>query len=615
MLFSTSLFSEEEKSLKEVVKDYQSFKKDLDAILQNQKHDCLPGTKPDPTDTFCSMKDFCARQEINIDSPVLYQNNMGEKIINNTYYRNRADLRSCLKEKYAGEIKVKREVLAIKLGIKHLKKIMDTNKKLNQLADKYNEGAKIQKISAEILTMSLEIGMKAEDADWDKERIKRGSLTNFITRAEKRTKLTLNPEIKSWLVELQYLKTNHLYRDEVDAVEQAMFPEEKPKDPFYDWTLLTDEKAAGGKKALEANRARMVKKTQDAYDVFQETQKELSLYLEGKKAAGNEALIDRVIQRVKTIRFNPPRLTGQVTKECKNPNAFYNQSNHSFTICPQLLDMPKMTLMEVMAHELAHSFDSCSLSGKMFSKKGPIIVQEAPFEIDIAAEPIIGNYKIITTEPELSGIGTKLQDKMPYSDNPFSKALSCLQDSKSVNAQAIKPEELLKKAREKLNELTKSGQNNPDNIEARYLNFLTANQEEFFKYYQGCDGPSTHSRSQMEEAFSDKIASEVIARKLKQVSKAEAEKSMLEIGLLYGECTDHSKGKVIIRDYAIKEGCKDYFDNMTAEQKILTGLKIADPDFDTHSEASKRVDTILLAHPEIRKALNCAEDKGIKYCE
>ncbi|MGZ3790678.1 MAG: hypothetical protein ACXVCQ_19295, partial [Bacteriovorax sp.] len=453
------------------------------------------------------------------------------------------------------------------------------------------------------------------------DRPTRNDLAAFLAQAEKRTKITLNPEIKKTLVEIQYLKKNQLYTEEVDVIEKALVPEVKSKDPFYDWALLTNEKAAGGTKALEENRARLINKTQEAYATFQDTQKEIVGYLESQKNEGNIDKIERIIERVKTVRFSPPRLTKTVEEHCKFPNAFYSINDHSFTVCPQMLDYPKMALMETMAHEISHSFDSCNFSGKMYKTRGPMLTEDAPFEVDIKMDPVSGNYQnTLNADPEGMNPKNRIQDKALYADHPFSKTLSCLQDSKSVGAQAVNLEEIKKKTKEKLAELTRIGQNTPNDPMARYLNFLNDHQKEYFDYFQGCDLSDNYgdtvARSQMQEAFADKMASEVIARKLKNASKIEAEKSVLEIVLAYDDvCMNEGTGATKVREFAVKEGCPHYFENMSEEKKILSALNIADPKFDSHPEEAIRIDRNLLAHPEIRKALKCTNDKGIKYCE
>ncbi len=605
--------------LAETIKDYAKLQSELDGLLKIKSPDCLPGTISTSLKNYCSIKDMCTKREVRVDDPILYINEKGEKIINENYYFIRDGVRTCLKEKYADVIKERRDELAAKLRTIHLQKIIDANKLLIKLSDKYNQGTKIQKISAEILTISLESAMRNEESEWQKDKGSHDELAKVIAQAEKRTKISLNSEVKKTLIEIHYLKFNATYPEEVARFEDAIIPQTKINDPFYDWSLLKDEKVAGGPARLAFNRAKLTEKSQEAYALFQETQKEMVSYLESKKNESNVDNMDRIISRVKTIRFNPPRLTNTLTTVCESPNAFYSAKTHSFTICPQMLNFPKIALMETIAHEIAHSYDSCNFSGKMYQKKGPLIIEEAPFEVEIKTEPINGNYRnTFDDDPTDLKLKDKIQEKIKYADHPFAKTLSCLQDPASVGAKAIDPADITKKAKASLEALIKLGQNTPENSKARYVNYLITNQKDYFDYFQGCNNIESSSvlRSQLQEAFADKMATEIVARKLQSASKVDAEKSMLEISLGYNNiCSNEGQSNAKIREFAAKNGCKNFYENKTNEEKILNGISISDPEFDPHPNSALRIERNLMSHPIIRKALNCPIEKGLKYCE
>ena len=421
------------------------------------------------------------------------------------------------------------------------------------------------------------------------------------------------------MVEIEYLKKNTTYTDEIQTFEKNLIPQVSIQDPLLDWKLLTDEKAAGGLKALMDNRKMFTEKTQNAYALFQETQKEMIEYLGSIKNPLNSEKIDRIITRITTIRFNPPRLSPTLILECKSPNAYYDTDTHSFTICPQMLNYPKMALVETIAHEITHSFDPCTMSGKFYQLKGPLVVEVAPFEVDIKMSPVLGNFKnTMEEDPYLPDLKKRQQDKLLYKDNPFAKTISCLQDPLSVGAQTIKLDEMRLKAKEKLAELTRLGQNTEKNPEARELNYFNEHEEDYFNYFQGCDASESGSlgNNQIQEAFADKISSEIVARKLNTLNREDAQKSFLEITLSYGNiCANESQDVIKLREFAIKENCPKYSENMINQDRILKSLKIIKPDFDTHSESAKRIEKIHLAHPGIRKALKCTPHSEAKYCE
>ena len=614
------LYAQTEDSLVDAVKNYQTFQKDLNETLRSKTNDCSLSLRNNPDRLFCTVKDFCSLSGIHFEEAIIYQSNDGEIIQNEDYYADRNELRSCLKEKYADDIVLKKNDLNNQLMSNKYKKMLVANDLLNLLTKKYNQRIKIQKISSRIMSMAIEKGIAGGASSWDKENVSKSELGEVIARAEKKEKLLLNREVKKVLIEIQYLNEDRSYQNEVNDLDNKLFPEIKAKDPFSDWSLMTNEKAAGGKKELLKNQNKLLEKTQMAYGLFKETQSEMISYLETTKNEKNIESIERIIQRVKTIHFNPPRLTERLSGKCTQPNAYYNYSDHSFTICPQSLLNPKISLIETIAHEIAHSFDSCRNSGRMVKSRLPQIVEEAPFEIEISMDSNPVNYEnTLFDDAENLNPKSIIQEKVKFADNPFIKTLSCLQDSKSLGVKTINPKDIKLLANIKLLELKNLGQEVATSKKAKIIDYFLKHQQDYFDYFQGCDhaeNADTLLRSQLEEAFAEKISSEVMARKLSLLSKSDAQIKILELILSSGGvCTDKSKANINIEELKILEGCPRYFENMTEEKKILAAASLIDSRFDTHSEPAKNIDRVLLAHPEIRKVLNCPKDEGIKFCE
>lgn len=618
--FSFNLFAQSEDSLLNAVKTYQNLKKDFDETLQPKAFGCASSLKSDSSRMLCAVKDFCSMDEIHQSEAVLYQNSEGEKIQNEDYYAVRNELRSCLKEKYADDINLNKNELSSQLLSDKYKKMQKANKLLNQLIKKFNQRIKIQKISSRIMSMAIEDGINGETSNWNKTDVSKKELNQVIYAAEKKEKLLLNPEVKKWLIEIQYLNEDHSYQNEVDSLENKLFPKIQAKDPFSDWELMTNEKVAGGKKEILKNQKMLLQKTQMAYEVFKDIKTEMISYLESIKNENNIKSIERIIQRVKTIHFNPPRLTEQLREKCQVPNAYYNFRDHSFTLCPQTLLNPKIILIETIAHEMTHSFDSCRFSGRMVRSRLPEVVEEAPFEIEIAMDsnPIIYENTLFDDEENLNPKNI-IQEKKKYAENPFIKTLSCLQDPKSLGAKSIKREELNSLAVMKSIESHNQGSEVSKSKKAKMIDYFLNNQKTYFDYSEGCghaESADTMLRSQLEEAFAEKVSSEIVARKLSQFKKKEAQIKVLELILsLGGVCPNDPMENAKIKEMKELEKCPHYFENMSEENKILAAASLIDPRFDTHAESSKIRDHILLAHPTIRKVLNCPDDEGIKYCE
>jgi len=619
--FSFKVFAQEtERALSDAVRDYSTLQSDIEKMLKLKCPECDAISAESGSRPFCSVKEFCEKPEIKKDDPLIYSNEIGERVLNDRYYNLRDDIRSCLREKYADEINAKREEMTQKLGTQHLQKMMSANKKLQQLMSKYNQGNAVSKVSAEILNLSIEAGLNGENLGWDTKGTPREDLVKLISTAEKKLKLTLVPEIRKTLAEIQFIKYNPTYEEEVNEMDRALIPEILPPDPFYDWKKLTDSKSAGGQAALLENRKKLIEKSESAFQVFQETRADILNYLESKKTKTNAAMIERAKEKVRTISFAPPRLTATLEKHCQGPNAFYSTKTHSFTICPQMLNFPKMALVETIAHEIAHSFDSCNLSQIFVQKRGPTVAEEAPFEIELKSTELQKNYSTVFYGSE-SNPKNVVQPAMRYSDHPFSKTMSCLENPKSVGAKVIEVDEIKNRARAALEGMKKNTNGNEkNNADINYLSFLTEHAGDYFSYLEGCsfdsEGQNGLARSQMQEAFADKISSEIVASKLAGKSKLDSEKMILEIGLSYGKiCPNVAPSEKKLIDFAEKEGCKNFFVHRTYQEKLLRGMDLIDPKFDEHPETRVRLERSLLAHPAVRKSLNCPANKGVQYCE
>lgn len=625
--FWGAVYADSQEGIVDALKSYQLLLEELQRAQKVPKRDCSTDGQSDgpknETKSYCSIQEFCSDPSINYDSPILYQNSSGRQIENFAYFRSRQSIRACLKEGHKDQLQFIRDKAVDRLKAGHIKKIIAANKKLNKLADRYKQRESLQKVSSAVLELSLLAGLNSGESNWDAKEAPPTLLKNMLTLAEKKAKVKLHPDIKATLIDIQLLKNNPTYLSQMQTIEEALIPEVRSQDPLNNWSLLTDEAQTGGQKALEKNRERLVLKTQAGYELFKDTQAEMIRYFESRKNEMNKENIERIIERVQTMSFTPPRLIEGLEEHCaKGANALYDEEKHSLILCPQLLNYPEMEMIETMAHEMSHSFDSCALSKRMYKLKGPEVVGDAPFEIEIKMKPqafyrLESGFQLI--EEKKPGL---TQDRMSYKDHPFSQTMSCLQDPQSLGAVGIDRTQIQKKVQERLEELERLGQNNSQNKEARYLNFLNNHKEAYFDYHEGCNfSESTDliGRSQLIEGFADKMASEVVARKMQKLSQSQAQRAMLEIILSYRAggtiCTNESKSETLLREFAEKEGCKDYYANYSNEEKMLKGLEILDPKFTTHSDDQKRIERIFLAHPMIRKALNCSEKVGMKYCE
>jgi hypothetical protein len=221
---------------------------------------------------------------------------------------------------------------------------------------------------------------------------------------------------------------------------------------------------------------------------------------------------------------------------------------------------------------------------------------------------------ILDDTPNGAGLKNIVQERMLYKDNPFTKTLSCLQDQSSVGAIPMDTNSIAQKIKNKQMKMIRLGQDNSQNNDYKFVDFSSKNQQEFLDYFQGCNIEGD-IRTQLQEAFADKVAAEIMAKKLSQLSVKDAATSINEIILSYGNlCSSQGLGEREYYNFGVKQDCPDYFENVTTQERILTSLKIVNK-FDPHPDPVIRIQNNLLAHPLIRKSLNCETAKGVKFCE
>ncbi len=604
--------------LTSAIKDYATLKNEIDRILSAKTVDC--SMEENKNQVNCSYKNFCDILSKNKDQAVIYSDKSGGTIYNSNLDRDAKILKACLAETLETEIQAKTADIIKAKKLNHIKKISDLNKKLKTLLLKNNENAKLQIINSEIINLSLLFASENRTINWDKKDASTLELEQDISRAEKNTKTKLTLETKKTLIEMHQLIMNPIAQEEEKEIFESLFPDVKNNNIFYNWSLLTDAKKTGSKKKLESNQALYQKKVQEAYNTFKEVKENMISYLENLKNNENKNEINRSIEKLKTIKFNPPTLSHLVTSNCETPNAFYSSQTHSFTLCPQYLENPKIVLIETIAHELAHSFDPCNLSSGLTKKLGPEIIEEAPFDVKIKVDSILGNYSAYPYDEKLSSKNI-FQAPMKFSDNPFKSVIQCLQTSESVDAKILDQSELKKKLTKTINEIKENGLDDNKGGPYKYYDFLEKNLDSYLEFKAGCNLKKMGidmGLSQIQEAFADKIAVDITAKEISKLNKSEAEDKILAIIANYSEaCPNLNNVDNKLVELATKYQCPDFFASKSTEQKIIKGLIYLDQEnTDSHANDEKRINRILLAHPEIQKILGCEQKiKGVKYCE
>lgn len=138
------------------------------------------------------------------------------------------------------------------------------------------------------------------------------------------------------------------------------------KDPFLYLEQFYDEKAAGGAKQLNANKALLQKETKRAETIFKESMSKITKVLESRRNGQNSKSIDNLLARLKDLKFvvQSPNTSKKDLFEqgCEFANAAYQPFKHTVLMCPQMLNMPESTLFFTLAHEIGHAIGPCNSS-------------------------------------------------------------------------------------------------------------------------------------------------------------------------------------------------------------------------------------------------------------
>lgn len=325
-----------------------------------------------------------------------------------------------------------------------------------------------------------------------------------------------------------------------------------------------------------------------------------------------------ITNRLSKLKF---RLGHTENYECTSPNAFYDPQKHEFVICPQVMMLPKSSLMMIIAHEIAHSIDPCTLSSELKEYKitGDLnrtkmflqMMKQSPDNLilsDLDSEDKT-LYSVDYTEDKntmaslkyeyLDGIeptNNVIAKGIPAENNPFSKILTCFESPSSIEATKFDPNLAIEKVKKSLKDSDKKY--SEDDLKS----FINRK-----KYCSFVSGSIDGHRSKYEETFADWMATEVVAHE-DLLSKEKA----IESAGFFAQFLCPVKNSFIDKITAFRKanGCASE-DNTSAFDAMSTYGWLKG---DSHAGATKRVERIMFANPAIAKAIGC-DPKGAKYCD
>jgi hypothetical protein len=279
------------------------------------------------------------------------------------------------------------------------------------------------------------------------------------------------------------------------------------------------------------------------------------------------------------------------------PNAFYTPTNNEVLICPQFLNLPDAALFATISHELGHAIDPCTTTYTYSRAPGGNLELNLPDYLE-GAEPK-------NTPPELPAIRPEI--------NPLKNVVACLKEPTSLGAKvptmqnmllAIDKDEAALRAEAaedgsgELGDATMAGFEDQRNAIRNH-----------YSLYQNCGKFSGNGHIQ--EAFSDWLASQTIADKISELKSSDQirQYAFESQAVFWGVGCENVKQAVHQHlERAAGPGCSNY------EAAVKSFTSDNGEMHSSHPTYADRINRIVFASPEMRKALGCQATGDAKEC-
>ncbi len=586
----------------------------------------------------CEFSSLCSRLAENSHSTSFYKNSDGESLPNYPLKMLKKTLQYCkanLKDKIENSKNPKKnEAMSFEEQAKAAsEKMKAKTKKFYDLLETNQEEAAYVKISKAMLDLPPRENEAGYGMYSDPKNIRKD-----IEEAQVKSGQHLKPEtVEAWVASLI------MDQETLGSQPHMNFPEIDSNDgPFDEQSLLTTVAVAGTKEKVLAFQKQFQDSLDKTYNLFKETQDRIVKVLESRMNAANGAEIKSMIERIRSVKMNVPPVGASFSGfgPCgAGPNAFYAPFDHSFTVCPEFLQMPAASIQTVIAHELGHAIDPCTasftlnevsgekhningFSGGGFFGAGPL-EGYIPFTPKIPAQRenhlcsmnegmAQDYYRGLFKDPELV---SKASD-VGLTRNPFASVIKCLESEESVRARMGDVDAIKRQFAEKIQAMEKDGvkPNSPEMIDLKKR--FSALDKNWVEHSACGFVPAKNHKgtSQMQEAFADWVSGQVMAQKIKE-SPDNKKKNQLAFET--------------VASFAVMNGCENFQGEFSAQVLKLTkeaGCTPEQSDFakdladmsahhDVHPEDEDRVTRIFMANPEIQMSLGCGQKAGVKNCE
>jgi len=601
-----------------------------------------------PNSMGCSFESMCKKLSANAEAGYLYENSNGEKIPNYN-----------LQE-------IEMAVLTCEADKKHPDTASSRAENINALQKKESEitlkGLKLQSafedsIRAhheeeayfEISSAATSLALKKAESDKNADGmasmvVSRDEIAKNLDEMEGAAGKTLSPETKKAYIDAQYQELNENFQ--YDKARQDLSKVDLPSrniDPFLDPELFVDETKAGGKAQLLKNQAALQNGVNRIYGIFQTVQQQILSYLDERKTPENAQEIESMKKRIQTIRLDTDAHSLLDMSTCPEPNAFYNPDDHQFHVCPQVMELPSETLKMIIAHELSHSMDPCSLSDDLLMVDGKdpdtliqddgqkagmkkVLEAQGYFEPEIKdPQPASEHHYVIDSlgmiRPQLSSRfvdpqSSVLSNAIPFSGQPFYSTIACIGEKTSIGARATNEVELASSLDKMIAKAKASGatkQNSPDLADALDTR---AHLHELVSKHGGCSFMGGKSgKSQLQEAFADKMATEIVARDLSNKTPAEKQEGVFEAAGFFLAISCPNVNAKLTNQFNQMKKQQDCFDakNQSVDE-IKQIFQAQERDSNEHPWDIDRINRLLLAQPALRRDFGCSGIPQARYC-
>lgn len=580
-------------ALTDTVLEMKNFEAELTRILSLPPRDCLLQFNEQHLDK-CQLQSYCQKFEGQQDRDLLFKDNDSEIVNTRLYQLYNNQLIPCLKKQiFSQEIQSRIDELIKTQKQIHLAAFKALNEKLKKQIKINNEARDIVTLNQSLLALELSGEAKEESID----------------KIIKENKLKISRRTIDLLRQIKKMSTMPRFEKESEELEASLFPPLKSSHLFQNLENFIDPKVAGSEKKLLENQNEYKRMAQKVSDTFEEARQSVLAYLRSALNENNKVEMTRAIERVLLVRFKTPLITQNLIDNCKVGNAAYLKTQNSIEFCPQWFKMPKAFLIQTLAHEIGHSIDPCNLLFPLFVKKSSLELTEEPLFSFTLNRPKIHLSEVRCDFPVEKLKGQSGQEGMTYNHYPFANIVTCLHSADSIKAKLPLVEEFKKILDEELEKGTEARISVDESLYLQRFKNSKDVAEEYFSYFRACNmGENRFQVSQMQEAFADYVAAEAFAYYLGNKNESDQKKELESYFLSEisddGQICHMAKTTQEIMNKLNSWGCKNESNLHQQIQKL---------DFEPHPDTVDRINRVFLAHPAIRRVLDCGGTK-VKYC-